>query len=961
MKYNPPTQTIPQDKRAELNNTILALIDTGTAEAQGISRQDIFEAYTGVGGLSGLSRKDYDNYYEYSEAKKEVENGQFFTPDTLAHFLMDCIQPSEHDIIADLTCGSGVFVNHVPAEHNFYGCELDGNAFKVAQYLYPAAQLTRGDIRNYEPGVAADIVVGNPPFNLKWSAAGSEYQSQIYYCMKANELLRPGGLLAVITPLSFLADDFSDKGDIGTMNKMFSFLCSCPLPRGAFRSLGVADYSTKAMFFQKRTEHITHTPYDHRQAVPPVSETIFYHYVKPAKNAAGSVRQKLRAEQVAIREGYEQFFFQTDKLLYDIRQHPATRAKLGKCRAYLDKYLNQTQPEGMAYEAWIKTRLTEKKVIAYLQKALQSQNPKRKDPPRNDTARPERRKKREVERQSVPFDEMEVDPAIDTFLRGIVFVSHGTGEEKRLNPMQLLDSNKILQKRYGFLQWEQGSGKTLHGTANALYRLERDKVRQVFIVSTAISIKNNWADVLHDFGIPSTLILRARHIDGLQDGGIALITLDMVSKYRKQLSKYIKMKRQNVSLIFDESDAIVSVDSKRTKSMLEVFRRVRYKTLMTGTSTRNNINEFWPQLELLYNNSDNMICESEYIYEVTRNDDGSSCHNSFYNDAAGSPFPPYKKGYSLFAAAHLPEKITVFGIGQKTQDIYNAEDLKKILDKTVITRTFEEVTGKQIYDVIQHNVEFTDEDRAIYSRAVKEFERMRWQYFSSTGNSRKDSMLRLIQQITLLLRICAAPDSMNDYGGRAPAKQQAVMNLLEKWGDTRVAIGVRHIATLNTYAAAIAKAMPERPVVIVTGDSTTLKKRKNVLLELEKTKNGILLCTQQSLSCSINADFIDKAIIPELHWNNASMSQWYFRFVRYNSTRQKEIHFVTYAGSIESNLLHMVVNKEKLNLFMKDQVPEAEEVLEKFGIDYELFNMLMTRERDEDGHLQIRWGQQEIV
>ena len=53
----------------------------------------------------------------------------------------------------------------------------------------------------------------------------------------------------------------------------------------------------------------------------------------------------------------------------------------------------------------------------------------------------------------------------------------------------------------------------------------------------------------------------------------------------------------------------------------------------------------------------------------------------------GQPIPAYRRGYTLFANSHLPEKITVFGVGQRTQDIYNADILRDILAKTVITRS----------------------------------------------------------------------------------------------------------------------------------------------------------------------------------------------------------------------------------------------------------------------------------
>ena len=51
------------------------------------------------------------------------------------------------------------------------------------------------------------------------------------------------------------------------------------------------------------------------------------------------------------------------------------------------------------------------------------------------------------------------------------------------------------------------------------------------------------------------------------------------------------------------------------------FRRCRTKLLTTGTSTRNNISEFAPQMELLYNNSINMISWCERLYHYDKESD----------------------------------------------------------------------------------------------------------------------------------------------------------------------------------------------------------------------------------------------------------------------------------------------------------------------------------------------------
>ena len=106
---------------------------------------------------------------------------------------------------------------------------------------------------------------------------------------------------------------------------------------------------------------------------------------------------------------------------------------------------------------------------------------------------------------------------------------------------------------------------------------------------------------------------------------------------------------------------------------------------------------------------------------------------------------------------------------------------------------------------------------------------------------------------------------------------------------------------------------------------------------------------------------MNKVIIPELHYNNASMSQFYMRFVRYNSTEYKDIYFLTYLGSLESNLMQMVMMKERINLFMKGQDTDLDEIYEKFGVDYNLLSMLMTREVDDEGKFQIHWGEQKIA
>lgn len=235
----------------------------------------------------------------------------------------------------------------------------------------------------------------------------------------------------------------------------------------------------------------------------------------------------------------------------------------------------------------------------------------------------------------------------------------------------------------------------------------------------------------------------------------------------------------------------------------------------------------------------------------------------------------------------------------------------------MITRTFEEITGREIRRFHQVVVPFTETERAVYQQAMEEFYAMRWNYFQSTGNYKKDAMMQLIQQIVLLLRISAAPNTVSEYVGGLPAKLQKVMDMVREWKDDIIAIGVRHKTVITAYQRALETVFPDRPLFIVTGETTTFAKRRALRQTLLESGNGILLCTQQSLPSSVNFEYVNKVIIPELHYNNSRMSQFYMRFVRYTSTEWKDIYFVTYGGSIESNLMQMVLAKEKINLFMK--------------------------------------------
>jgi hypothetical protein len=386
--------------------------------------------------------------------------------------------------------------------------------------------------------------------------------------------------------------------------------------------------------------------------------------------------------------------------------------------------------------------------------------------------------------------------------------------------------------------------------------------------------------------------------------------------------------------------------------------KLKYKTLLTGTLTRNNVNEYFSQYELVYNNSVNMLCRCPYIYHRDKTSDDLLDEN---NPMFMNPFPAYREGYKLFQSCFLPEKITVFGVGQNTQDVYSKAYLDEILGYTVITRTLEEITGKRIYQIHQVMCRQNESEKELYKIAAEEFYKLEY-LFRVNPSARKAAMLRIINQLMALLRICAAPQTLDEYlSDDLPGKFSKVVELLNENQNQRMAVGVRHINVMKAYETVLRERCPNRPLFVVSDQSSSLKQRREVVKRMEQTSNGILLSTQQSLSCAVNFDCIDTCLIPELFWNNAAMAQYYFRFIRYNSTRFKNVYFITNTHTIESNLLKMIMVKEKLNLYMKNQHMDDNDVERKFGIDFDLLSMLSRKEYDQDGHVTVRWGEQKIA
>jgi hypothetical protein len=565
-----------------------------------------------------------------------------------------------------------------------------------------------------------------------------------------------------------------------------------------------------------------------------------------------------------------------------------------------------------------------------------------------------RRKQLEHIIQNQIFSDMQTEDSFAEYLDNASFMNKD-GERCEFTKLQKHDINLVLQKKYALLNWQQGSGKTAAVYHRAKYLLKYGKVRNVIILSPAIATNMTWAPFLSVNKEQYQVIRTYKDLENVPKGIFLLISTSMVGKLKRELMRFVKLSSRKLCLIFDESDEITNPSSQRTRHILSVFRRLKYKILDTGTTTRNNIAELYSQFELLYNNSVNMTCWCDSIYHENK-DKAIECEN---NPHYGEPFPAFR-GHILFKSCHCPGKATVFGIEKQNQDIYNKEELFELIGKTIITRKFRDFAGEK-YRIRTHTVSPSKGEHEVYRVIIEEFCRICELYYNSTGDTKKDAGLRLMRQIKLLIKACSVPHLISGYyGDDYPSKTRYIDSLIRKIRG-KVAIGCTTLAALELYEHHIRECFPDRPIYVVKGD-VSFKKRQCIVKEFDSTINGILICTQQSLSSSVNIPSCNDVILESLQWNIPKMEQFYFRFIRLDSKEMKDVHYVTYEDSVEQNLMALVLVKERLNEFIKTgEVKEQSEIFEEFDITMSVIDSLLIRTKDSEGKIHISWGSQRIT
>ena len=993
-------QQIPRDKRAEVNEKILFAIDSGKDL---IPKESIYNCYTGIGGLHNFKQADFSSYHRYAEAKKEFEMGQFFTPHELCRSMVEVLSPTSSEMVLDMCCGMGNFFNHLPNLHNTYGFDIDGRAVTVARHLYPEAHIEKCDIQQYRPEQRFDVIIGNPPFNLKFDCK----LSQEYYMDKAYDVLNPAGFLMVIVPVSFMQSEFWEKTRVANINSCFSFVGQTKLNPDAFDSMGVHNFSTKVMVFLRRSRHIEMQPYNADEFIP-------MEKLKDRVRKTRAMKQRIRIDLMREtnridREELEAFEYRLSKYMYELKAHAVLNRHIEKAEALVSKFRNQKPPENATNQQvkeWERKKLTTGKVLGIIRKYITSQHsvprkevalvktsygfklkpyaPRLLDKVTHKAASindlilgraelpvPEtvtesnrlqnraaekliRRKQKQYEMQNLRFADMEEDVNLKEYLDRSTFINKD-GEACEFTALQKHDLNLVLQKRYALLNWQQGSGKTAAVYYRARFLLKFRKVRNAIILAPAIATNMTWIPFLSVNRERFRVIRAESDLTNVPEGMFLVVSTSMLGKLRRGLVRYVKQTSRKLCLVFDESDEITNPTSQRTRNILCIFRRLKYKILDTGTTTRNNIAELYSQFELLYNNSVNMVCWSPQVYHENKEREIEEENNTDY----GTPFPAFR-GHVLFRACHCPGKATVFGIEKQNQDVYNKEELSELIGKTVITRKFRDFAGEK-YKIQTHTVSPSDGEREVYRVIIEEFCRICELYYNSTGDAKKDAGLRLMRQIKLLIKACSVPHLIEGYSGDGiPNKTKYIEKLVRKIPG-KVAVGCTSIAAFDLYENHLRKCFPDRPVFVVKGD-VAFKRRQNIVTEFDSTINGILICTQQSLSNSVNIPACNQVILESLQWNIPRMEQFYFRFIRLDSKEMKDVHYVTYEDSVEQNLMALVLTKERLNEFIKTgEVKEQSEIFEEFDITMSVIDSLLVRTQDHEGKIHISWGSQRIA
>ena len=241
--------------------------------------QQVLSQYVGWGGLADAFDPSKDSWAkeyaelkgllsedEYAAARSSTLNAHYTSP-TVIRGIYDAVERMgfRSGNILEPSMGVGNFFGMLPdsmQSSRLYGVELDSITGRIAQKLYPEANIKVAGFETTDRRDFYDLAVGNVPFgNYKVNDKAYNklnFSIHNYFFAKAIDQVRPGGVVAFVTSRYTL--DSKDSSARKHMAERADLLGAIRLPNNAFRANAGTDVVSDIIFLQKRDRPIDHEP-----------------------------------------------------------------------------------------------------------------------------------------------------------------------------------------------------------------------------------------------------------------------------------------------------------------------------------------------------------------------------------------------------------------------------------------------------------------------------------------------------------------------------------------------------------------------------------------------------------------------------------------------------------------------------------------------------------------------------
>ena len=242
-------------------------------------QQEVLSRYVGWGGLADAFDESKDNWKdefaelyaalspeEYAAARASTLNAHYTSP-TVIRAIYDAVENMGFQTgnILEPSMGVGNFFGMLPESmksSRLYGVELDSITGRIANQLYPKADITVAGFETTDRKDFFDLAVGNVPFG-QYQVSDRAFDKlgfsiHNYFFAKALEQVRPGGVVAFVT--SRYTMDAKDSAARKYIAQRADFLGAIRLPNNAFRANAGTDVVSDIIFLQKRDRPIEIEP-----------------------------------------------------------------------------------------------------------------------------------------------------------------------------------------------------------------------------------------------------------------------------------------------------------------------------------------------------------------------------------------------------------------------------------------------------------------------------------------------------------------------------------------------------------------------------------------------------------------------------------------------------------------------------------------------------------------------------